>query len=109
MFIISKRNFKVRRADGSSYLIKKDYVGEIPQDVFESGLVQGAIKGGLIAAPEGTKDRQLEKADEEAAKKEASADIRPDVEETSEKADTEEPAEKAGEEVTEKRKTARKR
>lgn len=85
MFIISKRNFKVRRADGSSYLIRKDYVGEIPQDVFESGLVQGAIKGGLIAAPAGSGDRQLERADKEAAEKEAKGDIRSDAEEAAEK------------------------
>ena len=33
MFIVSKRNYQVRRADGSSYLIKKDFIGEIPEDV----------------------------------------------------------------------------
>ena len=33
MFIVSKRNYQVRRADGSLYLIKKNYIGEIPEDV----------------------------------------------------------------------------
>lgn len=79
MFIISKRNFLVRRADGSSFLIKKDFVGDIPDDVFESGLVQGAIKGGLIAAPESKKDKDIYKADEKADAKAADADIRPDA------------------------------
>ncbi len=79
MFIISKRNFLVRRADGTPYLVKKDFVGEIPQDVFESSVIQGAIKGGLVAAPDSTKDRSLYAADATAAEKEADADIRPDA------------------------------
>ena len=53
MFIVSKRNYMVRRADDSAYLIPKDFIGEIPQDVAESDLVQRAIKGGTIAVPEG--------------------------------------------------------
>ncbi len=79
MFIISKRNFLVRRADGTPYLVKKDFVGEIPQDVFESSVIQGAIKGGLVAAPDSTKDSSLYAADAAAAVKEADADIRPDA------------------------------
>ena len=59
MFILSKRNFKVRRADGSSFLIKKDFIGDIPEDVFNSRLIQKAIKGGLVAAPESHKDKAL--------------------------------------------------
>ena len=46
MFIVSKRNFRVRRADGTFYLIRKDYAGDIPEDVFKSRLVQEAIIGG---------------------------------------------------------------
>ena len=57
MFIIAKRNYLVRRADGSFYRIEKDYIGEIPEDVAESELVQRAIVGGNIAVPGGTKDR----------------------------------------------------
>lgn len=79
MFIISKRNFLVRRADGSTYFIKKDFVGEIPQDVFESGIVQGALKGGFIAASANSADKDLQKAEENAAKTEAENDIRPDA------------------------------
>lgn len=79
MFIISKRNFLVRRADGSSYIVKKDYIGEIPQDVFESTVIQGALKGGLVAAPESHKDKALYEADTEAADKADAVDIRPDA------------------------------
>ena len=70
MFIIAKRNYLVRRADGSFYRIEKDYIGEIPEDVAESELVQRAIVGGNIAVPGGTKDKELYKA----------YDIRPDTE-----------------------------
>lgn len=80
MFIVSKRNYQVRRADGSSFSIAKDYIGDIPEDVAQSNLVQRAIRGGKIAVPEGTKDKQLEQADREAGEKAAEKDIRPDAE-----------------------------
>lgn len=79
MFVLSKRNFKVRRADGSSFLIKKDFIGDIPEDVFNSRLIQKAIKGGLVAAPESHKDKALYEADMEAADKADAVDIRPDA------------------------------
>ena len=79
MFILSKRNFKVRRADGSSFLIKKDFIGDIPEDVFNSRLIQKAIKGGLVAAPESHKDKALYEADVEAADRADAVDIRPDA------------------------------
>lgn len=80
MFIIAKRNYLVRRADGSFYRIEKDYIGEIPEDVAESELVQRAIVGGNIAVPGGTKDKELYKADDAAAEQAAEYDIRPDAE-----------------------------
>lgn len=79
MFIVSKRNFLVRRADGTSYLVKKDYVGDIPNDVFNSRLIQGAMKTGLVIAVQSHKDKDLIAADEEAQEKQAAADIRPDA------------------------------
>ncbi len=102
MFIISKRNFLVRRADGSSYIVKKDYIGEIPQDVFESTVIQGAIKGGLVATPKTHQDKELDKADAEAADKAESADIRPDADNPS---DTESEEDKESSQPKEKRKT----
>ena len=79
MFIISKRNFKVRRADGSSYLVRKNFVGDVPEDVFNSRMIQKAIKGGLVATPAAHSDKELYKADDQAAEKEAAADISPDA------------------------------
>jgi len=79
MFIISKRNYNVRRADGSLFLIKKDYIGEIPEDVAASQLVQRAIRGGMIAIPQGKADAQLEQADAAAGEREERNDIRPDA------------------------------
>lgn len=79
MFIVSKRNFLVRRADGTSYLVKKDYVGDIPDDVFNSPLIRGAMKTGLVIAVQSHKDKDLIAADEEAQEKQAAADIRPDA------------------------------
>lgn len=79
MFVVSKRNFLVRRADGTSYLVKKDYVGDIPDDVFSSRLIQGAMKTGLVIAVQSHKDKDLIAADEEAQEKQEAADIRPDA------------------------------
>ena len=60
--------------------IPKDFIGEIPQDVAESDLVQRAIEGGNIAVPEGKKDKELIEADETAEELAAENDIRPDAE-----------------------------
>lgn len=77
MFIVSKRNFLVRRADGSTHLIEKDYVGPISDEDFKSPIVQMAIEGGVIAVSERSADKQLEKAVE--AADEVETDIRPDA------------------------------
>lgn len=79
MFIISKRNYRVKRVDGTFYSINKDFIGVIPDDVAESNLVQRAIRGGMICVPSGTKDRELEQSDAEAAKSAAEHDVRPDA------------------------------
>lgn len=79
MFIVSKRNFLVRRADGSSYLVKRDFVGDIPQDVFESTVIQGAMKGGFVATPSTGKDKDLYQAEQKAQEKEEKCDLRPDA------------------------------
>ena len=92
MFIVAKRNYLVRRADGSFYRIEKDYIGEIPEDVAKSGLVQRAIIGGNIAVPGGKKDKELYKADDVAAELVAEYDIRPDAEKTAAEEDTAEDA-----------------
>ena len=89
MFIVSKRNFMVRRADGSSYRIAKDFIGEIPEDVAQSVLVQQAICGGLISTPEGKTDGQLEASDRKAEKRSVKKDKRTDVE-NEEKGDADE-------------------
>lgn len=91
MFIVSKRNFLVRRADGTSYLVKKDYVGNVPDDVFNSRLIQGAMKTGLVIAVQSHKDKELIAADEEAQEKQEAADIRPDAKEKTEAPAPEEP------------------
>lgn len=79
MFIISKRNFKIRRADGDVYRIPKEFVGTIPDDVAGHSLIKSAIACGWIATPDTTADAALIKADVKAAEKAAETDIRPDA------------------------------
>lgn len=62
MFIVSTKRFKVRRADGSPYLIEKGFVGNIPNDVASEWLIQAAIKEGSISTPDSKADRSIEKA-----------------------------------------------
>ena len=95
MFIVSKRNYQVRRGDGSLYLIQKSYIGEIPEDVAQSDLVQRAILCGNIAVPEGTKDKELYKADEVAEQLATEHDIRPDAEKAVTDEDASEDAKKS--------------
>ena len=63
----------------TSYLVKKDYVGDVPDDVFGSRLIQGAMKTGLVIAVQSHKDKDLIAADDEAQEKQEAADIRPDA------------------------------
>lgn len=79
MFIVSKRNFKLRLADGSVYRIAKDFIGEIPFEVAAHPLIQNAIDSGWITAPAGHADKALYEADADAAQKAAEADLRPDA------------------------------
>lgn len=79
MFIISKRNIKIQKPGREPYVIQKDYVGEIPEDIASHWLVKAAIADGTIATPQGKKDRDLEEADQEAARKAKETDIRPDA------------------------------
>jgi len=62
MFIVSTKRFKVRRADGSPFLIEKGFVGNIPEDVASEWLIQAAIKEGSISTPETKADKSIEKA-----------------------------------------------
>ena len=66
-----------------------DEAVEVPEDVAGSNLVQRAIRGGMIFVPEGSRDKQLEEAEAEAAEKAAGNDIRPDAEQAEEKKDSE--------------------
>lgn len=80
MFIVSKRNFVIPRKDGSTFLIPKDFIGQIPDDVAQHWLVQAGLKDGTIAAPESAADKEIYKADQASEEKLAETDIRPDAE-----------------------------
>ena len=79
MFVMSKKNFRIRRADGSSFLIRKDYIGELPEDVSAHWLVQGAIADGSIATPKGKEDAAVDAAAKKAKGKAKASDLRPDA------------------------------
>lgn len=65
MFINSKINLLVRN-DKEEYKIKKDFIGDIPEWVANSWLVQMAIKSGDVVTPKAKTDKALEQADEKA-------------------------------------------
>ena len=79
MFIVSKRSYAVRLSNGSFYRIPKDFIGEIPEEVAESRLVQRAVRSGSIAVPSGTRDRELLEADQKAEELQKENDIRPEA------------------------------
>lgn len=79
MFIMSKKNFLIPRADGSRYMIRKDYIGDIPEDVAKTWLVQAAIKDGSIATPASHLDGDLRASDAKAEDLSKEHDKRPDA------------------------------
>ena len=73
MFINSKVKLLVRNGD-ESYIIPKDYIGEIPDAVAKSWLVQMAIKSGHIVTPKSKTDKAFEDADKVAETKHEEAE-----------------------------------
>lgn len=67
MFINSKVKLLVKDGD-ESYTIPKDYIGEIPDAIAKTWLVQMAIKSGHIVTPENKSDKALETADKKAVR-----------------------------------------
>lgn len=65
MFINSKINLLVRNGK-EEYKIKKDFIGDIPEWVADSWLVQMAIKSGDVVTPKAKTDKALEQAGEKA-------------------------------------------
>jgi hypothetical protein len=65
MFINSKIRVLVRNGK-DSFVIPKDYIGEVPQWVAESWIVRKAIESGHIATPSNKSDKALEDADKNA-------------------------------------------
>lgn len=78
MFIVSKRSYAVRLSDGSFYRIPKDFIGEIPEEVAESRLVQRAVRSGSLRSLR-DRDRELLEADQKAEELQKENDIRPDA------------------------------
>ena len=79
MFIVSKKNFIFRLPDGEFYKVEKDFMGEAPDYLADLPLFKLAVKGGDIMTPATTAEKDIYKADEEAAEAALKADIRPDA------------------------------
>lgn len=69
MFIYSNRNLAVRRADGTVYRIPRRFTGDIPEDVYNSRLVQQHIKAGHVMDVKSHSDKDVQTAAETAEKK----------------------------------------
>lgn len=65
-FIISKRNFLIHRPGAEDYRIPKDYIGEIPEDVYSSHMVQKCIEAGTILVPASKADKDIQDAEDQA-------------------------------------------
>jgi hypothetical protein len=88
MFINSKIRVLVRNGK-DSFIIPKDYIGEVPQWVAESWIVRKAIESGHIATPSNKSDKALEDADKDAEIKheEAEAEAKEQAEAEAEEAE----------------------
>lgn len=72
-FIISKRNFLIHRPGAEDYRIPKDYIGEIPEDVYNSHMVQKCIEAGTILVPASKADKDIQAAEDQAEAKKKNA------------------------------------
>lgn len=79
MFIVSKKNFIFRLTDGTSYTVRRDFIGDVPDHLSKHPLFQAAMRGGDIMTPEATADKAIYKADEVSEAAQAAHDIRPDA------------------------------
>lgn len=65
-FIISKRNFLIHRPGAEDYRIPKDYIGEIPEDVYSSHMIQKCIEAGTILVPASKSDKDIQRSEDQA-------------------------------------------
>lgn len=79
MFIVSKKNFIFRFPDGSTFLVRRDYMGDAPDYLKDHPLFQAAVRGGDIMVPGSTSDKAVYAADAVSEAAQAAADIRPDA------------------------------
>ena len=62
MLVLSRGNFLIRANDGTSCLIKKDVLANIPDWVATQPFFQALCREGRIVVTETTKDKDVEKA-----------------------------------------------
>lgn len=62
MFISANKRFKIRLGGDSAFIIPTGFVGEIPDEVASSWLIQAAIKDGSIVCPSSYADKVIEEA-----------------------------------------------
>ena len=67
MFIVAKKSFGVRRADGTLYRIPNGFIGNIPEEIAKAPIVKLALKDGSIVKSESKKDAAIDKAVNDAA------------------------------------------
>lgn len=76
MFILCKRNVLFRTPDGAqTYLVRRDYVGNVPDWIGQTRYFRQLVADGVIAVPETTKDADVQATAEAEVK-----DIRPEPE-----------------------------
>lgn len=69
MFIVATKAYGVRLKDGNLFKIPRGFIGEIPNEIANSQIVQLAIKDGSISTPAAKQDAVIEKAIEAGEKK----------------------------------------
>ena len=72
-FIISKRNILIHRPGAEDYRIPKDYIGEIPEDVYSSHMIQKCIEAGTILVPASKSDKDIQRSEDQAEAKKKNA------------------------------------
>lgn len=64
MFLLANRNILLRDAGGGTYLLKKGFIGNVPEQFCSGAYFDALVSCGKIAIPESTRDKSVQNAEE---------------------------------------------
>lgn len=67
MFLLANRNILLRDDEGGTYLLKKGFIGNVPEQFCSGAYFRDLVQCGKISVPESKTDRSVTAAEETSA------------------------------------------